>query len=75
MMQFAFIRHFITILFVSTLLNACTQYYPNAQNQAVCTELKHQIIVNGATSDPQAYMQDKAALGNIEGNYRAAGCT
>lgn len=74
-MQLGFIKIITTSLITITLLSSCAQFQSGSKNQALCNELKHQIIVNGATNDPQAYMQDRAQLGNIEEDYRAAGCS
>ena len=67
-------RSLLTLLAAAFLLNACSLFQTQPKNAAVCKELKRRIIFNGATNNPQTYMQDKAQLGKLDSNYKEAGC-
>ena len=65
----------ISLLLTSLLLSGCALFQPNAKNEPICNQLKHDIIFNGATNNPQEYMQERAKLGNLDRTYREEGCS
>jgi len=68
-------RGLITLLLTSLLLGSCALFQPNAKNEPMCNQLKHDIIFNGATNNPQTYMQERATLGNLDNSYKTEGCS
>ena len=67
-------RKFIILIIITLFLSACAELQSTNKNEPVCNELKHQIIFNGATQDPQEYMHQQAQLGEMNREYRKEGC-
>jgi hypothetical protein len=60
---------------VFTLTSCALFQNDKEQNQAaVCKELNHRIIFNGATADPSAAMQQRAEMDTLTKDYRTQGC-
>lgn len=48
---------------------------PNpGDKQALCREMKYQMIFNGKTGNQQTAMQQRAGMANLNRSYREAGC-
>lgn len=64
----------ITVLLAS--LSACSifQNSPEQNHHAMCEELKHRIIFNGATPNQTAATQERAGMGTLANSYREQGC-
>ena len=65
----------LSIFFV--YLTACntTQNNTNSENkQALCKEMKYQMIFAGKTGKPHTAMQQRAGMDNLNRSYREAGC-
>lgn len=68
-------RYRFLLLLICILMSGCaSQLQPKQPNKAICNELKHRIIFNGATNDPQVMIEQRAELGELNKNYREAGC-
>ena len=57
-------------------LTSCALFQNNKEENkaAVCKELNHRIIFNGATADPSAAMQQRAEMETLTKDYRSQGC-
>ena len=73
----------IRVVRLLLILYACVFFLPSCalfqdnkeQNQAaMCKELNHRIIFNGATADPSAAMQQRAEMETLTKDYRTQGC-
>jgi hypothetical protein len=66
----------VGIALVSLALSACSHMQDNSadNHQAYCSELKHQIMFNGATSNNTQATQQRAQLETLNRNYRDHGC-
>ena len=71
-----FARVLMFFVFSVFFLTSCSLFQNNKeQNQAaVCKELNHRIIFNGATADPSAAMQQRAEMETLTKDYRTQGC-
>lgn len=66
----------IGILIVYSLLTACAYLNSSSEDHyARCKELKHRLIVNGATNNQLVAAQQSAELDNLNRNYREEGCS
>jgi hypothetical protein len=61
----------ITLLCLS--INSCTTT-DDQDHAAVCKELKHRIIFNGATGNDTKATQQRAELGTLTHDYHDQGC-
>ena len=70
------IQIFAYITFIGFFLTSCALFQNNAEQnrKAVCKELNHQIIFNGATANPSVAMQQRAELDTLTKDYRQEGC-
>jgi hypothetical protein len=66
----------LIILFFGIFLTACSLFQNNStQNQqAMCKELKHQIIFNGATGNQLLATQQRAQSDTLTKSYHQEGC-
>lgn len=66
----------LSALFLITLaLCACSYWQRNSGKQAICNEVKHRIIFNGATGDQQTALKQRAELDNLNQTYRSNDCS
>lgn len=70
-------KHILWISLACTFLSACSVFQNTSDNNqtAVCKELKHRIIFNGATGNDTKAAQQRAELDTLNQNYRDQGCT
>lgn len=74
------VRH-VHLLFVASFLGvfltSCALFQNNKEQnrEAVCKELNHRIIFNGATSNPTDAMQQRAEMDTLTKDYRTEGCS
>ena len=64
-------------LFFVIFLTSCSLFQNNKEQnrQAVCKELNHRIIFNGATPNPTVALQERAEMETLTNDYRSEGCS
>jgi hypothetical protein len=67
--------YFFVLFLLSIFLTSCASLAPKPGKPAICNELKHRIIFNGATNDPQDFMKQRAELSNLDRTYRNEDCS
>lgn len=70
------LRNLLWMLIGLTCLTACSifQNTPEQTQKAMCQELKHRIIFNGATSNAVEATQQRAESGGLAKSYREENC-
>jgi hypothetical protein len=71
------VRALVISCFFGLILSSCALFQNNKEQnrQAVCKELNHRIIFNGATADPSVAMQQRAEMETLTKDYRTEGCS
>jgi len=66
---------FLGITLLTALISSCSMINTaDNDHTAVCKELKHRIIFNGATGNNTAATQQRAELNRLNKNYNTQGC-
>jgi hypothetical protein len=65
------------IAFFGFFLTACGLFQNNKEQnrEALCKELNHRIIFNGATPDQSVAIEQRAEMETLTKDYRAEGCS
>jgi hypothetical protein len=67
----------VCLTFFVFSLTSCALFQNNKEQnrEAVCRELNHRIIFNGATPNQSVAMQQRAEMETLTKDYRAEGCS
>jgi hypothetical protein len=67
----------VVVSFFVIFLTSCALFQNNKEQnrEAVCKELNHRIIFNGATADQSVAMQQRAEMETLTKDYREEGCS
>ena len=65
-----------TMLFFVFFLSSCSLFQTNTEDNrlAVCKELKHRMMFNGATSNQALATQERAEWNKLSQAYKDQGC-
>jgi cytochrome c556 len=67
----------LVLLSIFFILAGCNTIQNNSNNenkQALCKEMKYQMIFSGKNRNPHTAMQQRAGMDNLKKSYREAGC-
>ena len=67
----------IVVCFTGLFLTSCSLFQNNKEQnrEAVCKELNHRIIFNGATPNQSVALEQRAEMDTLTKDYRAEGCS
>lgn len=70
-------RFLVLGVIVGLFLTSCSLFQNNKEQnrEAVCKELNHRIIFNGATADQSVALQQRAEMETLTKDYREEGCS
>jgi hypothetical protein len=69
-------QRFFWMLLAFTFLSSCAdlQDNPSSSHDAICKQLKHQMMFNGATSNQTLATQQRGEMGKLSQAYHNQGC-